>query len=73
MSEYNPYQQLHYKSLYGDKNKKSTTPKIVKMYNLFYNKQRLVHNAPYAVCNGKKSSLLKQGVYQKNYFQILPN
>jgi len=67
---------MHYQALYGKKKptkERSATPKPVKMYNLFYNKQRLVYNAPYGVCAGKKKELLKLKGYQVNYFEILPN
>lgn len=41
-----------------------------KIYNLYYRGQLLVSNAPYAVCNGKKTALLNTGNYTKQNFTI---
>lgn len=42
----------------------------LKLYNLLYNKQVIVSNCAYPICNGKKTELLRTGNYQKRLFEI---
>jgi len=45
--------------------------KRIKLYDLFYNKVKLVNNQPFPVCNGKKSELSRDTRnYRKSLFEI---
>lgn len=46
MTDYNNYQQMHYDILYGEKKEKD---KKNKLYNLLFNNEYVLRNAPFPV------------------------
>lgn len=73
MSNFNPYQQMHYEALYGKSD--AITSVIVplhkaKRYSLYYGNQVILRDQPYPMCKAKQKELKQTGNYNLQTFKI---
>lgn len=67
MSNFNPYQQMHYEAMYLNSKGKDAK---AKRYSLYYGNQVILRDQPYPMCKAKQKELKQTGNYNFQTFKI---